>query len=627
MLAILILMFHSCNSRLSIVSSSDTHSLAKSGEDTTLWCETNTPWFLCVWRGPDSLAITKTLGQATGDCVESPDPRISLTGSRNTCRLSIYGVRTTDAGDYSCVLSDKEDVQTATRNTNLEVGVVTQVKWMQGSSVQYSQGEKVNLTCQSEGGHPRPSLIIRTRENVQLNEKPAVYEGALVSRSVSIDGAKEQNITMLYCQAEQRGRNGALLYHSYATIRLEVLSTLMLNQWECSVWWCGWSMIVFIFLLIFSFLLAACCGIYFCFCTRGKHSNLSEHNSIETQIYKQPLITQNGIPEPVFVAQPATAPMIDSIPTLTKEAENNTSFNPVQITHLQGEISCLSGELNAMTNAFTAEQSRSLDLGRRLATMENELRFKLEVQRCELVRGRGETSIIDISSMDNRMDRLKDELTILRRTYNEDLRVSEETLERTYKKRITDLEARLGVLITKVNSAEDVSEVQIDIDQYKRKIEELDSNNRDILTDMSMQWDKLAVEVRKRETLSAKMASKEIEMTHLAKQNEEYKTRYEEMRGRQMCEDSEVRLYNKLIVPEVARISSRYSKQFTQETCGRSRKTKEAVQISSSTAEIVTKEPYMDIPMEDLNIEENKEQITNGNINPEENSAKGIQHP
>eukprot|EP00092_Neocalanus_flemingeri_P102445 GFUD01131042.1.p1 GENE.GFUD01131042.1~~GFUD01131042.1.p1 ORF type:complete len:172 (+),score=42.58 GFUD01131042.1:146-661(+) len=169
MLAILILMFHSCNSILSIVSSSDTHSLAKSGEDATLWCETDTPWFLCVWRGPDSLAITKTLGQATGDCVESPDPRISLTGSGNTCRLSIYGVRPTDAGEYSCVLSDKEDVQTATRNTNLEVGVVTQVMWVQGSSVQYSQGEKVNLTCQSEGGHPRPSLIIRTRENVQLN--------------------------------------------------------------------------------------------------------------------------------------------------------------------------------------------------------------------------------------------------------------------------------------------------------------------------------------------------------------------------------------------------------------------------------------------------------------------------
>ena len=171
-------MLPACYSRLSIVNSVDTQTLVKSGEDATFWCETNRPWFLCVWKGPAGLAITKTQGQANSDCIESPDPRISLTGSGNTCSLSIKKISTRDAGDYSCVLADKEDVQTVTRNINLEVGVGATVKWMEGSNFQYAEGDKVVLTCQSQGGHPRPSLVIRRQANVALkvnSKKFVVY--------------------------------------------------------------------------------------------------------------------------------------------------------------------------------------------------------------------------------------------------------------------------------------------------------------------------------------------------------------------------------------------------------------------------------------------------------------------
>merc|ERR1712168_235344 len=68
---------------------------------------------------------------------------------------------------------------------------------------------------------------------------------------------------------------------------------------------------------------------------------------------------------------------------------------------------------------------------------------------------------------------------------------------------------------------------------------ELDSNNRDL----SMQWSKLSVELRDKEaTFNAKMSAKEIEMAYLAKQNAEYKKMYE------------VKVYNRLITPEVDRI-------------------------------------------------------------------------
>ena len=136
MLSIFFLLVQGYDSRLSIVSSVDTQSIVRSGEDATFWCKTNSPWFLCVWKGPAGLAITKTQGQAGGDCIEATDSRISLTGSGNICQLTIKRIRIGDEGQYSCVLADKEDVQTSvSRNISLDVGVGATVKWVQGYNI------------------------------------------------------------------------------------------------------------------------------------------------------------------------------------------------------------------------------------------------------------------------------------------------------------------------------------------------------------------------------------------------------------------------------------------------------------------------------------------------------------
>merc|ERR1711913_101714 len=69
------------------------------------------------------------------------------------------------------------------------------------------------------------------------------------------------------------------------------------------------------------------------------------------------------------------------------------------------------------------------------------------------------------------------------------------------------------------------------------------------------QWSKLSVELRDKESMyNAKMSAKEIEMAYLAKQNAEYKKMYEEMRSKLLYEESEVKVYNRLITPEVDRI-------------------------------------------------------------------------
>jgi len=194
--------------------------------------------------------------------------------------------------------------------------------------------------------------------------------------------------------------------------------------------------------------------------------------------------------------------------------QNQKEIYEFQITRLQGEISYLTGELNAMTNAFANEQNRSLDLGSRLASMEKELRFKIEVLGSELASERGKTNI-DISSLDTRIqgeyaDRLKAELKILRKMYEEHMRVSQETLEMTYKKKISDLEVSLAVQMNSVKPSEDITGLKIDLEKYKKKIEELDSNNRDL----SMQWSKLSVQLRDKEaTFHAKVPKYLINIT------------------------------------------------------------------------------------------------------------------
>merc|ERR1712002_492866 len=234
----------------------------------------------------------------------------------------------------------------------------------------------------------------------------------------------------------------------------------------------------------------------------------------------------------------------------------------VQIKHLQDEVAKLKSELNNLVNALASEQNRSQDLCWKLGSMEADLRFKIDVLGSELASERGKTNI-DIASLDTRIqgqyaDRLKDELEILRKIYKEHMRVSKDSLEMSYKKKVADLEVYLKAQIDSAKPTEDMTAIKIDIQKYKKKIEELDSNNRDL----SLQWSRLQVELREKEaSFQAKLMAKETEMDYLAKQTAEYKKLCEEMRNKLDFEATEVRVYNQLITPEMNRINSIYSDQ------------------------------------------------------------------
>jgi len=231
-----------------------------------------------------------------------------------------------------------------------------------------------------------------------------------------------------------------------------------------------------------------------------------------------------------------------------------------QILRLKGEITYLMGELNAMQYAFTCEQSRSADLVSRLKSMEKELEFKMEVLKSELESERSKTSI-DISSMDNRIkneyaDRLRDELKLLRNIYEEHMIKSEQELEMMYIKQISDLEVQLEVRMNSVKVNEDVSKLKIELDGYKKTIEELKGANESL----NKEWSKLSVEMRDKEIkFNSEMSTKNIKMAHLARLHAEYKKSYEELRHRHLYDQSEVKVYNRLITPEYERRMSRRS--------------------------------------------------------------------
>ena len=76
---------------------------------------------------------------------------------------------------------------------------------------------------------------------------------------------------------------------------------------------------------------------------------------------------------------------------------------------------------------------------------------------------------------------------------------------------ISDLEVSLAVHMNSVKPTEDMTALKVEIEKYKKKMEELDSNNRDL----SLQWSKLSVEIRDKEAAFNAKVTKIVLLKHL----------------------------------------------------------------------------------------------------------------
>jgi len=257
---------------------------------------------------------------------------------------------------------------------------------------------------------------------------------------------------------------------------------------------------------------------------------------------------------------------INRLNALMTMLKNQKEIYELQIKRLEGEVAKLKVELASILKAFVDEQQRNQELCGKITSKEKELRFKIEVLGKELASERGKTNI-DIASLDTKIEnqysgRLDIELDLLRQIYDEHMKVSKETLEKSYEKKVSDLKTSLNSQPDLGIVSEEITKIRIDLEQYKKKIEELGSNNQILLTQKSRLWE----EMREKELMyAARMKAKDTEMENLEKNMENWKIELEKLRKKLNAEASEVKVYNQLITPEVNRMASRYSEHFFSE--------------------------------------------------------------
>lgn len=230
------------------------------------------------------------------------------------------------------------------------------------------------------------------------------------------------------------------------------------------------------------------------------------------------------------------------------------------LRRLQGHLSFLTGELGAVTKDLQAEELRGVELQDRLDSLLSDLKFKLQVLETELKCEMEKTSM-DISSMDIRIkgefiNRLKVEVDILRGTYEEFMRTTWESLEEEFKDDLAKLELKLTLVLSQQTSQEDIVKISEEIEKLKVSVEKLQKSNEEL----TIVGSNLTVTIHKEEaTFRAEMSAKEKEIDAEIREIEKRKEKVEELRKWMMEERVEVKVYDKLLTPEMQRMKKRHS--------------------------------------------------------------------
>ena len=126
MLFLLISLFLCCpaQARLRIVDSSGPQSLIREGRSGSIHCDSDRAWFICIWKGPNGLAITKTVGQVRRQSDVAPSSSFCFT--RANARVG----RT--RGSVSVVGEEGDAVSWTSPTSSLGTPASTAVCWLTG---------------------------------------------------------------------------------------------------------------------------------------------------------------------------------------------------------------------------------------------------------------------------------------------------------------------------------------------------------------------------------------------------------------------------------------------------------------------------------------------------------------
>jgi len=236
------------------------------------------------------------------------------------------------------------------------------------------------------------------------------------------------------------------------------------------------------------------------------------------------------------------------------------AFLETELERLQNAKPSLNGEIDAYKSLLDGEKLRADDLEAKIKSLEQELKFKINVLEFELERKRDdfskETTSIEVRIKGEHAARLKIELRMLRNKFEEMMAISKQQFEMQYRTKITELELKLSLAVSQQKSPEDLEKIKKQIKELEAKISTLHGDN----TSLTKVWSELTVQIKTQEAeFSAKLSDKERRILHIKKENERMFKMYEELAAKLMFTKVEVGVYEKLLSPEMNRLTTRYS--------------------------------------------------------------------
>ena len=175
--------------------------VVREGDSALLSCNSPTPWFFCAWSwGSERACLLQEGGggpvrQVCGGSIGEVE------GSGQTCGLSLDRVKVEQGGNYLCMLSQGEELETVRRVVRLEVAtpailsVSAKGRQVEGGVVEALEGEVVQLSCDAKRANPAPSLSWSAPwqdEDRQGGSLQFTAHTALTGLTISCKGEQEE---------------------------------------------------------------------------------------------------------------------------------------------------------------------------------------------------------------------------------------------------------------------------------------------------------------------------------------------------------------------------------------------------------------------------------------------------
>lgn len=238
-------------------------------------------------------------------------------------------------------------------------------------------------------------------------------------------------------------------------------------------------------------------------------------------------------------------------------------------TVYKSDITDLRNELEAARRTLDREKIRGSELESKLGSLEQDLKFKMQVLETELQEERKRNKF-DFASIDRELKmeyekRLRTELAKLRKMYEEQTEKAKNEFMYLHSNKLAELQELLSVERTSNSGAKgEIKEWASRLEQYKRTISELEAGRLSLdqqIADLSAALEEQGA------TFRSQMSSKDNEVKLLHREINSLRAEYEKLVEIKQALAMEITIYRNIIEGEEKRIR-KVSRKFSRVTSG-----------------------------------------------------------